>query len=166
MSVLVFTLYRGEKRTLGPVSPFTSYRVKQHLCEAHERAREQDATRKGRGCSGWGTIWSGTGMGPPGVSTSGTTTSSTSRFAQVSVKSNQVCLARRWYIYFLGKLFPRDIKISDSKHIHFIFETLIILKTLLKSKDSFIAQIQIHLNIGEIMFKILPCMQFFSKQCK
>lgn len=42
MSVLVFTLYQGGRKTEGWTSTFKSHRVKQRVCVAHERAREQD----------------------------------------------------------------------------------------------------------------------------
>ena len=84
MSVLVFKLYQRGRKTEGWTSTFKSYRVKQHVCTDHERAREQDPAKMDmllwlRHPLVWhqdGATW---------VSTSGTTTISTWRFAHISL---------------------------------------------------------------------------------
>lgn len=52
---------------------------------------------------------------------------------------NQVCLARVDISILEENYFIGILNLAISKHINFISETFIILKTLLKSKNSFIS---------------------------
>lgn len=52
---------------------------------------------------------------------------------------NQVCLARVDISILEENYSIGILKLAIRKHINFIFETFIILKTLLKSKNSFIS---------------------------